>query len=61
MRQSLKNRKTPHPLTKDVIFWHIGSNVMFCFQEFQPKRRKSSEKRKNHIPGFCQELAKVLF
>jgi len=58
IRQSIKERNTPHPLIKDIILWHIGSNVISfnCFQEFQPKRRKSSERKKNHMPGTVQEI-----
>jgi len=28
IRQSIKGMKTPHPLTKDRVLWHTGSNVI---------------------------------
>jgi len=28
IRQSVKERKIPHPLTKDTKLWHVGSNVI---------------------------------
>jgi len=38
IRQSIKGRKTPHPLTKDVILWHTGSNVIgFVFRNSNQK------------------------
>jgi len=38
IKQSLKERKPPHPHTKDVILWHIGSNVIsFVFRNFNQK------------------------
>jgi len=51
---SLLKRGTPLiPLTKDIISWHAGSNVIlnFVFWSFSQKRGiKSSERRKNHMP-----------
>jgi len=38
IRQSFKERKTPHPLTKDSVLWHIGSTVIsFVFRNFNQK------------------------
>jgi len=45
IRQSIKGRKTPHPLTKDTILWHTGSNVIgFVF-------RISNQKGGNPLKG----------
>jgi len=45
IRQSIKGRKTPHPLTKDVILWHTGLNVIgFVF-------RNSNQKGGNPLKG----------
>jgi len=41
IRQSFKGRKTPHPLTKDVILWHTGSNVIGFFRNSNQKGRKT--------------------
>jgi len=36
--QSIKERKSPHPLTKDIILRHVGSNVIsFVFRNFNLK------------------------
>jgi len=48
----LKRGKIPYPLT-------ILDHSQFCFQEFQPKRRKYSERRKNHMPELSFELSKI--
>jgi len=45
IRQSIKGRKTPHPLTKDAILWHTGPNVIgFVF-------RNSNQKGGNPLKG----------
>jgi len=51
IRQSIKGRKTPHPFTKDSFMAYWIKCDRFCFQDFQSKRRKSSERRKNHMPA----------
>jgi len=41
IRQSIKGRKTPHPLTKDTVLWHTGSNVInYVFRNFNQKGGK---------------------
>jgi len=45
IRQSIKGRRTPHPLTKDTVLWHTGSNAIgFVF-------RNSNQKGGNPLKG----------
>jgi len=49
IRQSVKGRKTPHPLTKDTILWHTGSNVIgFIFRNSNQKGGNPLKEEKSH-------------
>jgi len=38
IRQLIKESKTPHTLTKNIILWHVGPNMIrFVFRNFNQK------------------------